>query len=425
MKLLRTLLMGNAEQIEKRNMIWNMIGSFTYAFASMALTIAVVQVLGDDQGGIFNFAFSTFGQHMFMVAYFGIRPFQITDTRERYSFGEYLSLRYMTCAGAAAFGIIFVIVRRDPYVKAMTIVLMVLYKVIDGFADVFEAEFQRRGYLYLTGKSNAFRTLLSVFCFMGSLLMTKNLVFSCAVAVGAQAAGVFLFDISVIGVLGEVNWARRKGRWFYLIKDNMLLFLSGITDFYVFSAAKYAIENNMYNKDTAVYGAIFMPTSVINLVAGFVIRPYITKLSLVWEKRELETFAGIVKRLALIIAGLTILAAGGAWIIGIPALSILYSKLSADLASCRLSLLLIILGGAFNAYVNLFYYSLVIMQKQRYIFIGYIAVSILAVAISSPFVRRAGILGGSLSYLILMASLTACFSLTAAWFYRKERKASK
>lgn len=35
MKLLRRLLIGSNENIEQRNMIWNMIGSFLYAFASM------------------------------------------------------------------------------------------------------------------------------------------------------------------------------------------------------------------------------------------------------------------------------------------------------------------------------------------------------------------------------------------------------
>lgn len=37
------------------------------------LSIAVVQIAGEDAGGIFTFAFTTFGQHMFMMAYFGIR----------------------------------------------------------------------------------------------------------------------------------------------------------------------------------------------------------------------------------------------------------------------------------------------------------------------------------------------------------------
>ena len=273
MKLLRTLLIGSDENIEQRNMIWNMLGSFLYAFASMVLTIAVIQVVGEDQGGDFTFAFTTFGQHMFMVAYFGIRPFHITDTRQKYTFGEYLRLRFITCGAALLFGLLYAAAHGGTYTreKAMTVFLMVCYKVIDGFADAYEAEFQRDGRLYLTGKSNTFRTLLSVFCFMGSLVTTKDLVFSCVVAVAAQAAGVLLFDFSVIGHISGVDWKVRKHKTWWLFRDNILLFLSVIIDFYVFSASKYAVDANMASRDMSVFGAIFMPTSFINLVAGFVI----------------------------------------------------------------------------------------------------------------------------------------------------------
>ena len=71
------LIIGDGSAVsEQKNIIWNMIGSFLYAFASMVLSIAVVQLAGEDAGGVFTFAFTTFGQHMFMAAYFGIRPFQ-------------------------------------------------------------------------------------------------------------------------------------------------------------------------------------------------------------------------------------------------------------------------------------------------------------------------------------------------------------
>lgn len=427
MKLLRKLLIGGDDQIEKRNMSWNMAGSFLYALASMVLTIAVIQIVGEDEGGIFSFAYSTFGQHMFMVAYFGIRPFQITDTKRRYTFGEYLALRFVTCGGALLFGLFYVFANRGTYtwVKAATVFLMVCYKVIDGFADVYEAEFQRNGRLYLTGKSNTFRTILSVTAFLGCLILTRRLVLSSFVAVAAQLLGVLLFNFSVIGELPQVDWSRKKGRSQLLFKENFVLFLSVMLDFYVFSAAKYAIEGNMADKYQAVFGAIFMPTSVINLVAGFVIRPYITKLSLQWENCQFPQFARVVRRLAAIIAGLTVLAVGGAWLIGIPVLSRLYPKIAYILVHCRMPLILIILGGAFNAYVNLFYYSLIIMQKQKLIFVGYILVTGLALLISSPCVQAAGIAGGALSYLILMASLTVCFGLMAYWFFKKGREGVK
>lgn len=426
MEALSRLIIGNDKKnLEKRNIIWNIIGSFLYALASMVLSIAVVRIAGEDAGGIFNFAFPTFGQHMFMVAYFGIRPFQITDTGNRYSFGDYLGLRFITCGFALAVGMIYVGFNWDRYsfVKAATIFLMVIYKVIDALADTYEAEFQRVGKLYLTGKSNAFRTILSVTVFLGVLSATTDLVVSSLAAVGAQVAGFLVFDVVVIRALPEIDWKSGKNKKWLLLKDNTLLFFSVILDFYIFSASKYAIENCMADRDMAIYGAIFMPTSVINLVAGFVIRPYMTKLAFAWEMNRTGQFKKVIGRLAMIIAALTVLAVGGAWFLGIPVLSLLYSNIAYALAECRIPLVLIIIGGALNAFMNLFYYSLIIMKKQRFIFIGYGIVGVLAATISVPFVRTFGIAGGAVSYMFLMGVLMLVFGVFAVYFInRKERE---
>lgn len=426
MEVLRRLIIhDDPKTLEKRNMIWNMAGSFLYAFASMVLTMAVVQIVGDEQGGIFTFAFTTFGQQMFMVAYFGMRPYQITDVENRYTFGDYLRLRMITSAGALVIGLAYVLWNGYAPQKAWVVFLMVCYKVIDGFADTYEAEFQRSGRLYLTGKSNAFRTILSVGSFIAALLATKNLVFASGIAVAAQVAGVLLFDVAIIRALPNVDWSRGEEGCGSLAKSCLLLFLSVFLDFYIFSAAKYAIEGNMDDAAMAVYGAIFMPTSVINLVAGFVIRPFLTKLSYCWEQRKMREFAGVIGKIFAVIFGLTILAVGGAAILGIPVLSLLYSNLRDALAVCRPALIMIILGGGFNAWMNLFYYTLVIMKKQRMIFGGYVIVCISAAILSPMAVRAGGILGGAASYLLMMVMLAVLFGVMTLWefclWYRRSK----
>ena len=412
MEVLSRLIIGNDKgDLEKRNIVWNIVGSFLYAFASMVLSIAVVQIAGEDDGGIFTFAFSTFGQHMFMMAYFGIRPFQITDTGNKYTFGEYLGLRLFTCVAALVVGLGYVAINDYTFKKAASVFLMVVYKVIDALADTYEAEFQRSGRLYLTGKSNAFRTILSVTVFLTVLASAKNLVTASIAAVGAQVVGFLIFDVLVIRELPNIDWKSRPGQKYRLLKDNTLLFFSVILDFYIFSASKYAIEGCMADRDMAIYGAIFMPTSVINLVAGFVIRPYMTKMSISWELSRLKSFVGIIGRLAAVIAALTVLALGGAWFLGIPVLSLLYSNISYALADCRPAFMLIILGGALNAFMNLFYYALIIMKMQKYIFGVYGVVAVMAVLISTPFVRWGGIFGGALAYTILTAALMGLFGI--------------
>ena len=73
-------------------------------------------------------------------------------------FGDYLYHRCLTCGVALLAGAGYLLVCGYSIQKAGTLFLLVCYKVIDGFADVFESEFQRAGHLHLTGKSNTFRT---------------------------------------------------------------------------------------------------------------------------------------------------------------------------------------------------------------------------------------------------------------------------
>ena len=410
------LIIGREDgNLEKQNIVWNMIGSFLYAFASMVLSIAVVQISGEDAGGIFTFAFSTLGQHMFTIAYFGIRPFHITDTGNQYTFGEYLGLRWFTCAAALLVGMGFTAINGYSYEKAMSVIFLVAYKVVDGLADAYEAEFQRNGRLYLTGKSNAFRTILSVGVFLTVLGVTDQLMIASGAAVVAQVTGFLICDVLVIRELPTVDWTIRSGKRVKLLKDNTLLFLSVVIDFYIFSASRYAIEACMTDGDMAVFGAIFMPTSVINLVAGFVIRPFLTKMSLSWELKDMKRFVKSIGILAGVISSLTVLALGCAWFLGIPVLSLLYSNISYALADCRPAFVLIILGGALNAFMSLFYYAMVIMKMQKYIFAVYGVVGVMAVLISNPFVRWSGIFGGALAYVILTAALMVFFGAFVGW----------
>ena len=70
MKNLTKHLLYKGTDIGRQNVVWNIAGSFVYALASMVLSFLVIRVVGDDQGGIFSFGFSTLGQQMFIVAYF-------------------------------------------------------------------------------------------------------------------------------------------------------------------------------------------------------------------------------------------------------------------------------------------------------------------------------------------------------------------
>lgn len=430
MKNLTRHLLYKGTDRERQNVAWNMAGSFVYAFASMVLSFLVIRVAGDDQGGIFSFGFSTLGQQMFIVAYFGIRPYQITDGRGEFSFGEYLKCRRVTCILALVMGAVFLVsmhfTGRYTAEKCVILFLLVIYKVIDGYADVYESEFQRQGSLYLTGKSNFFRTILSVGIFLLVLCTGKRLLLACMAAVAAQVWGVALFDLDVIHCLPHVDWKKKEKQEGRMIQSTVFLFVATFLDFYVFSAARYAIDARMNNAASGYFNLIFMPTSVIYMVANFVIRPFLTRLTDLWNGRDLGRFKKELMSIGTVIGGLTLLAVGATALLGKWVLSVMEILLGGPykgmLTEYYGAFIMIVLGGGFYALANLMYYSLVIMRRQRAIFVVYLAAAALAAVMSETLVSKFGINGGAVCYLLLMIGLVLGFGLHTAGVYQKEKK---
>ncbi len=420
------LLMRTGANKEKQDIVWNMVGSFCYAFASMVLSFLVMRLAGEDKGGIFAFGYSTFGQQMFILAYFGIRPFQITDRGGDYRFGDYLRHRYVTCGAAVAAGLGYLMIAGYTAEKSAVVFLLVCYKVADGFADVYESEFQRNGSLHLTGKSNTFRTCLSVGTFLTILVGSGSLTAACFGAVAAQAVGILLFDAVILRHLKGVDYKWSPERLVPLTKETGLLFVSVFLDFYVFSAAKYAIDANLDDGASGYFNMIFMPTSVINLAAGFVIRPVLTDLTDAWNKKDLKRFSGKLVSICRVIGALSILALVLAAGLGRPVLWILERILGTAyegrLTVYHLPFVLIVLGGAWYAFLNLHYYALVIMRKQKVIFGIYAVLTGLAAVLAPAMVRRSGISGAAMAYLILMVIMAAGFILWTWAGIRKKRK---
>ena len=420
------LLMRTGANKEKQDIVWNMVGSFCYAFASMVLSFLVMRLAGEDKGGIFAFGYSTFGQQMFILAYFGIRPFQITDRGGDYRFGDYLRHRYVTCGAAVAAGLGYLMIAGYTAEKSAVVFLLVCYKVADGFADVYESEFQRNGSLHLTGKSNTFRTCLSVGMFLTILVGSGSLTAACFGAVAAQAVGILLFDAVILRHLKGVDYKWSPERLVPLTKETGLLFVSVFLDFYVFSAAKYAIDANLDDGASGYFNMIFMPTSVINLAAGFVIRPVLTDLTDAWNKKDLKRFSGKLVSICRVIGALSILALVLAAGLGRPVLWILERILGTAyegrLTVYHLPFVLIVLGGAWYAFLNLHYYALVIMRKQKVIFGIYAVLTGLAAVLAPAMVRRSGISGAAMAYLILMVIMAAGFILWTWAGIRKKRK---
>ncbi|MDO4438873.1 MAG: lipopolysaccharide biosynthesis protein [Eubacteriales bacterium] len=420
-------------QTSRKDFVWNMAGSIVYAFSSMLLSFFVMNVLGASDGGIFGFGFSTYGQQLFIIAYFGIRPMQITDVKGEYTFGDYKRLRMITSLFAVLGGFVhlgFLFLNGNYSLnKAAIIWLLAIYKIIDGYADVYESEAQRAGRLWVGGRSLMFRTIWAMSGIMLGVLLTRELIIAALLGVCFQLLYFFIFekrDFKNYVIRGNeisVDKACSAARINALFNSAFLLFISVFLDFFVFSAAKYSIDRLMTDADSGIFNILFMPTNIIYLVANFVIKPYMTKLAFAFEKHDLMQFKAVYNKLQYIIIGLIVFSLAGVMLLGRPVLYILELILGSSYAGMltryKSAFFWIIAGGGIYALANLYYYILVIIRQQKNIFFVYLAATVAAILQGGLLVKACGINGAAYTYLGLM------FVLLSGFVYISRREIKK
>jgi len=406
---------------ERSAYFWNMFGSLVYAITSMLLGVAVTKLAGAYAGGIFFFGFSTLGQQLYIVSYFGMRPIQVTDISNEYTFGDYLRLRAITSFLAALAGFVYIFLTTgDLYVFEVYMILS-LYKILDGFCDIFESEMQRQDRLDMTGKATLFRTLLCVGVFLAALVTTKDLKLSSLALLPSIAVSAIIFDILPLLRL-KPDKTIKKASYISLINKSKWLFLGAFIDLYIFAAAKYAVNYRLGEELNGYFSIIFIPTSIINLMAGFIIRPILTKLSLLYKTGNQKKFISTISKIAAFIFAATVLGMGMAYLLGIPVLKFVLGEVATAIEPYKTALVLVIFGGGLYALVNLGYYCLVIFEMTGIIFLIYAVGAVFAYFVSDFMVRSFAMNGAALAYMITMLLLTVFFLTAVIFGLRKVKK---
>lgn len=392
---------------EHQNFLWNMIGSGVYAVSSMVLSLFVIKVVGAEQGGLFSIAL-TMSQMLVYIAYFEMRNFQITDAKDGFLFSEYHATKIILCFLMLLVSIGYTLIKAYDFEKAVIILLVCFSRLLDGYADVYEAQFQKDGRLDLAGKSLTYRTILFALTLLTGLLITKSLIFTLVIADIMAMAGIVLFDVIIMQHMRKITCMWKVERIIEIIKACFPMFIGVFCWSYILSASRIAIDGNMSSEYQSYYQIIFMPVSVVNLFAGFVFRPLLPKLAEDYNQKKYKKFALLIGKGILGIVAITVICMLGAWGLGIPVLSILSG---CDLTTYKGILVFLIFAGGFNAIAFTMYYVLTIMRYNKGILVGYVFAAVLAFVISKPMVLMGGIAGAALSYFIVVVVLCLLFSV--------------
>ncbi|WP_455682829.1 lipopolysaccharide biosynthesis protein [Thomasclavelia sp.] len=377
----------------KKNVIWNTLGITLNSFNSLFFLIIINRINGINDGGIFSFAFSL-ACLLFVIGIYAGRTYQISDVNNELNDSEYLVHKILTCILMVVICLGYMLIKGYSLEKNIIIITLTLYKGLEAFSDTLYGYMQKKSHLYLCGISQTIKSIISIIAFLFIDLVTKNLIYSCISLVVINFLVIIFFDRPISKKMmknEEINMCSV----FNLFKSGFTIFAFSFLAIYIVNVPKYTIDGLMDNSFQTIFNIIVMPATVISLCGQYIMGPILTELVEVYNKKEYLKFKCLIYKIIKLIVLFGIVVEVGAYLFGIPILSLVYAI---DLSAYKYDLMIIILGAIFYALANVFSTGLITMRKNNMQLAIYVSSAIIGWILSNLLIKQIGIDGAMYAY---------------------------
>ncbi len=402
------------KNIEKKNFIWNMLGSMIFGFTSLLFLMIATRINGIDVAGDFAYCFAT-ACILYTVAAYAGKTFQLTDKSKKFYDSDYIYNKAYTCVLAILFSLIFALLTKLNLGKILLLLTLTIYRSSDAFIEVFHAVTQINGELYKVGKSLFFRTIAII----GTFLLLDYFTNSIYIATLSLILINFLFFIFYDYPVAKKNLIVKKYssiRNKKLFIDGFFVFIFSFLSIYLPNAPKYLLEFNYDSSIQGIYGIIVLPASFIALVANYMVQPFLVKIAENIKENKINNLKKLLLKLSLAIIILGLVCIIGGWLLGIPILELLYDV---DLGKQKINFIIILIGSIFYALSVLLYSVLIAMRKSKMQLLSLVIDSILGIIICYWLIGEYELFGASLSYLLIMLIQFLLYYLLIIYYFKK------
>jgi O-antigen/teichoic acid export membrane protein len=161
----------------RSNFAWTLAGNLIYGACQWLILVAIARLGNPLMVGTYALA-QAITTPVMMFSSLQLRMLQATDSKECFSFGQYLALRYLTTAAALVAIVVWALVGGHRAGSVFVILIVAVAKSIELLSDVYYALVQRHEEMSRIAKSLIVRGTLSLAALGGVLYLTKSLVFA-------------------------------------------------------------------------------------------------------------------------------------------------------------------------------------------------------------------------------------------------------
>lgn len=384
-------------QAQKKDYIWNSIGSFLQSAISPILLIVITRLNGVGDSGLFSFAMSL-SVVFWAISLWGGRTYQVSDVKKEFSSGDYIVVRFISSLIVAVFSISFCILSGYDLIKTELIMVLVSFKILESIADSMYGVLQIHNKLYIVGISLTMKSVFGFIIFAIVDILTKNIVYGALSIFIVNIAVVIFYDIPWMKHVESVGLTKKNimqaGK---IMKKTAEVFVVVFLTMFSLNIPRYFLDKYHYDQ-IGYFGIMAMPITLLTLFISFVLQPNVVNLSELLKKKKIKEFTKIVSKIDFITFTLGILFVVSSYLIGVWVLNTVFGI---DINNFRIDLTIMVIGAVANAFVSIYVNLLIILRRFKGQFYTLLVTNILAVILSIYLIDRLAMLGSVLVFMTI------------------------
>lgn len=382
----------------KKNFLWNVIGMTCNCFNSLFFMVLITRINSMDDAGIFTLSFSIACLVYYIGTYAG-RVYQVTNVNDSITDSDFIIHRAITCVMMVFISLMYCFISGYSLYKFTVVILLCIYKSLEAFSDVLYGVVQKNNNLYQVGISLTIKSVFALILFVVVDIVTRNIIYSILFAILAWILVIVLYDFKNVNYVSKFKLHFNISSLRDIFKNGFFVFIINFLSSYIVNAPKYALDGRASNELQAIFGIILMPATLISLGVQYFIQPFLEQLTSSFKNNDKKAFNKVVIKLLFITSGLGVICLIGAYILGIPVLSLVYGL---ELSAYLFELEIIIFGSILFA-LSLILSSALITVRYNFIqFIVFVITSVFGFFISIILITRFSIDGAAYAYSCIM-----------------------
>ncbi|MFV0465997.1 MAG: oligosaccharide flippase family protein [Lachnospiraceae bacterium] len=289
------------------NIFYNSFGTIFYYGCQWLTTVLIVRMSGMYNAGVYATAM-TFTAALSIFALYNTRQYQVSDVTGEYSDKTYISSRLiavviavLTCGAALLFN------NYNSYQWKVILIYMV-FKCGEAVIDVFHGIDQKKERMDYVCYSFLIRGILMLASFCGFIYATGNLIYAITGMMVTTFLVAVFYDFQIAKGFMDKNERFTLSSVRRLMISLLPLVVVAVTNNLSISLPRYYLDQFYGSEIMGYFASVSTPAMILQVGAATIFIPLITPLATRYAANDRAGFVAILKKVAIVLGGLSFLA---------------------------------------------------------------------------------------------------------------------